>query len=77
MPKRLLIVESPGKVKKLGQILGGDWMVRASCGQMKEEGRRKREEGSMFGRSLYTSQTSSVLQGRGLYPYVVRKEDFF
>ena len=36
MPKRLLIVESPGKVKKLGQILGSDWMVRASCGHIRE-----------------------------------------
>ncbi|MBH8577975.1 type I DNA topoisomerase [Nostocaceae cyanobacterium CENA369] len=36
MPKRLLIVESPGKVKKLSQILGVDWIVRASCGHIRE-----------------------------------------
>ncbi|MBD2248021.1 type I DNA topoisomerase [Nostoc sp. FACHB-888] len=36
MPKRLLIVESPGKVKKLSQILGADWIVRASCGHIRE-----------------------------------------
>ncbi len=36
MPKRLLIVESPGKVKKLNQILGADWIVRASCGHIRE-----------------------------------------
>lgn len=36
MAKRLLIVESPGKVKKLSQILGGDWIVRASCGHIRE-----------------------------------------
>lgn len=35
MAKRLLIVESPGKVKKLSQILGGDWIVRASCGHIR------------------------------------------
>jgi DNA topoisomerase I len=36
MPKRLLVVESPGKVKKLSQILGVDWIVRASCGHIRE-----------------------------------------
>lgn len=36
MPKRLLVVESPGKVKKLGQILGSEWIVRASCGHIRE-----------------------------------------
>ncbi|QLE54594.1 type I DNA topoisomerase [Nostoc sp. TCL26-01] len=36
MPKRLLVVESPGKVKKLSQILGTEWIVRASCGHIRE-----------------------------------------
>ena len=36
MPKRLLIVESPGKVKKLSKILGSEWIVRASCGHIRE-----------------------------------------
>ncbi|BAZ39527.1 DNA topoisomerase I [Calothrix sp. NIES-4101] len=36
MPKCLLVVESPGKVKKLSQILGSDWIVRASCGHIRE-----------------------------------------
>ena len=36
MPKRLLVVESPGKVKKLSQILGADWIVRASCEHIRE-----------------------------------------
>jgi DNA topoisomerase-1 len=36
MPKRLLVVESPGKVKKLSQILGSDWIVRASCGHIRQ-----------------------------------------
>ncbi len=36
MPKSLLIVESPGKVKKLSQILGTDWIVRASCGHIRQ-----------------------------------------
>ncbi|MBX9255294.1 type I DNA topoisomerase [Desmonostoc muscorum CCALA 125] len=36
MPKRLLVVESPGKVKKLSQILGSEWIVRASCGHIRE-----------------------------------------
>ncbi len=36
MSKRLLIVESPGKVKKLSQILGSEWIVRASCGHIRE-----------------------------------------
>ncbi len=34
--KRLLVVESPGKVKKLSQILGHDWIVKASCGHIRE-----------------------------------------
>jgi DNA topoisomerase I len=33
---KLLIVESPGKVKKLSQILGSDWIVRASMGHIRE-----------------------------------------
>ncbi|MDF5719832.1 MAG: type I DNA topoisomerase [Rhizonema sp. PD37] len=36
MPKRLLVVESPGKVQKLSQILGSEWIVRASCGHIRE-----------------------------------------
>ncbi|MBW4632047.1 MAG: type I DNA topoisomerase [Iphinoe sp. HA4291-MV1] len=36
MSKRLLVVESPGKVKKLSQILGAEWIVRASCGHIRE-----------------------------------------
>jgi DNA topoisomerase I len=36
MPTHLLIVESPGKVKKLSQILGSDWLVRASMGHIRE-----------------------------------------
>ncbi len=36
MPKRLLVVESPGKVQKLSQILGPEWIVRASCGHIRE-----------------------------------------
>jgi len=36
MSKRLLVVESPGKVKKLSQILGTDWIVRASMGHIRE-----------------------------------------
>jgi DNA topoisomerase-1 len=34
--KKLLVVESPGKVKKLGQILGSDWIVKASMGHVRE-----------------------------------------
>lgn len=36
MAKKLLVVESPGKVKKLSQILGSDWLVRASMGHVRE-----------------------------------------
>lgn len=36
MPSKLLIVESPGKIKKLSQILGSDWLVRASVGHIRE-----------------------------------------
>ena len=36
MPKRLLVVESPGKIQKLSQILGSEWIVRASCGHIRE-----------------------------------------
>jgi DNA topoisomerase-1 len=36
MPKRLLVVESPGKIKKLSSILGSDWIVKASCGHIRE-----------------------------------------
>lgn len=36
MPTKLLIVESPGKVKKLSQILGSDWLVKASMGHVRE-----------------------------------------
>jgi len=33
---KLLIVESPGKIKKLSQILGSDWLVKASMGHVRE-----------------------------------------
>lgn len=36
MASKLLIVESPGKVKKLSQILGADWLVKASMGHIRE-----------------------------------------
>ena len=32
----LLLIESPGKIKKLGQILGSGWMVKASMGHIRE-----------------------------------------
>ncbi len=32
----LLLIESPGKLKKLGQILGPDWVVKASMGHVRE-----------------------------------------
>ncbi|HEY9645672.1 MAG TPA: type IA DNA topoisomerase, partial [Chroococcidiopsis sp.] len=36
MATKLLIVESPGKIKKLSQILGSDWLVKASVGHIRE-----------------------------------------
>ncbi|MDP4360950.1 toprim domain-containing protein, partial [Escherichia coli] len=36
MATKLLIVESPGKIKKLSQILGSDWLVKASMGHIRE-----------------------------------------
>ena len=33
---KLLIVESPGKVKKIQLFLGADWLVRASVGHIRE-----------------------------------------
>ncbi|MEO0541611.1 MAG: toprim domain-containing protein, partial [Cyanobacteria bacterium P01_A01_bin.105] len=32
----LLLIESPGKIKKLGQILGPGWMIKASIGHVRE-----------------------------------------
>ncbi|MBD2234464.1 type I DNA topoisomerase [Phormidium tenue] len=32
----LLLIESPGKVKKLGQILGSGWVIKASMGHVRE-----------------------------------------
>ncbi|MEO0984923.1 MAG: type I DNA topoisomerase [Cyanobacteria bacterium J06639_14] len=32
----LLLIESPGKLKKLGQILGSGWMIKASMGHVRE-----------------------------------------
>lgn len=32
----LLLIESPGKLKKLGQILGPGWIVKASMGHVRE-----------------------------------------
>ncbi len=31
-----LLIESPGKVKKLGQILGSGWVIKASMGHVRE-----------------------------------------
>ncbi len=36
MSSRLLICESPGKIKKLKQILGSDWNIKASMGHVVE-----------------------------------------
>ena len=36
MAENLLIVESPGKIKKLNKILGRDWIVKASMGHVRE-----------------------------------------
>ena len=33
---RLLLIESPGKIKKLSQILGAGWLVKASMGHVRE-----------------------------------------
>lgn len=33
---RLLLIESPGKIKKLSQILGSGWIVKASMGHIRE-----------------------------------------
>jgi len=33
---KLLLIESPGKLKKLSQILGPGWMVKASMGHIRE-----------------------------------------
>ncbi|MFB2977580.1 type I DNA topoisomerase [Microseira sp. BLCC-F43] len=33
---KLLLIESPGKLKKLGQILGTGWIVKASMGHIRE-----------------------------------------
>ena len=36
MTKKLFIVESPGKIKKLGTILGNDYVVAASVGHVQD-----------------------------------------
>jgi len=33
---KLLLIESPGKIKKLSQILGAGWLVKASMGHIRE-----------------------------------------
>ncbi len=33
---KLLLIESPGKLKKLAQILGRDWIIKASMGHVRE-----------------------------------------
>ncbi len=32
----LLLIESPGKIKKLSQILGSGWIIKASMGHIRE-----------------------------------------
>jgi DNA topoisomerase I len=36
VPSKLLIVESPGKIKRLKEILGSGWIVKASMGHVRE-----------------------------------------
>jgi DNA topoisomerase-1 len=38
---KLLIVESPGKIKKIQSILGGDWVVAASIGHVRDMPEKK------------------------------------
>ncbi|MGM0607767.1 MAG: type I DNA topoisomerase [Candidatus Muiribacteriota bacterium] len=41
MPKKLLIVESPGKIKTLEKILGKDYVVKASKGHIRDLPKKK------------------------------------
>jgi DNA topoisomerase I len=34
--KNLLLIESPGKIRKLAQILGSNWTIKASMGHVRE-----------------------------------------
>jgi len=34
--KNLMIIESPGKIKKLSSILGDDWAIAASVGHIRD-----------------------------------------
>ena len=36
MSKKLVIVESPGKIKKISEYLGNDYIVKASCGHCQD-----------------------------------------
>ena len=36
MSKKLFLIEAPGKIKKLRQILGSDYIVKASGGHIRE-----------------------------------------
>ena len=36
MPKILVIVESPGKIKKINEYLGSDYIVKASFGHVQD-----------------------------------------
>jgi DNA topoisomerase I len=44
---KLLIIESPGKIKKLGQILGQGWKIVASFGHIRELSREREDYNSM------------------------------
>ena len=36
MNKTLVIVESPGKIKKIGEYLGSDYLIKASFGHCRD-----------------------------------------
>jgi hypothetical protein len=54
---KLLIIESPGKMKKLGQILGQGWKIVASFGHIRELSREK-EDNNAMGFTISDNQVS-------------------
>ena len=66
MPRTLVIVESPGKTKKINSILGSDFVVRASLGHVRDLPSKARDSKGAGGRRTKSTARSGGSLSIGL-----------
>jgi len=78
MEKKLLIVESPGKIKKLKEFLGNDWEVKASMGHISDlPGKTLGIDKANDFRPLYEVSKKEVVSGLRAAVQQIGKENVY